>query len=53
MSPVRLADTNLIIRYLMRDHAVHAAAAEKLFAAAESGELTMVILPSILAGCED
>src|ERR1700735_4788278 len=51
MSQRRLIDTNLIVRHLTQDHAKHAAIAGKLFAACDRGELTLVILPSVLAEC--
>ena len=51
MSSRRLVDTNLIVRHLTQDHAKHAAIAGRLFAACDRGELTLVVLPSVLAEC--
>lgn len=51
MNTRRLLDTNLIVRHLTQDHPVHAEIAEKLFAASDRGELTLVILPTVLAEC--
>jgi predicted nucleic acid-binding protein len=51
MSQRRLLDTNLIVRHLVQDHERHAQAAAKLFAACDRGELTLVILPAVLAEC--
>jgi predicted nucleic acid-binding protein len=51
VSKRRLIDTNLIIRYLVQDHEKHAKAAEKLFEACDRGELTVVVLPEVLAEC--
>jgi predicted nucleic-acid-binding protein len=51
MSDRRLADTNLIVRHLTQDHPKHAQAAGKLFAACDRGELTLVVLPEVLAEC--
>lgn len=51
MSKRRLIDTNLIIRHLVHDHPQHARIAAKLFAASDQGELTLVILPTVLAEC--
>jgi predicted nucleic-acid-binding protein len=42
-------DTNLIVRYLVRDNAAHAAIAEKLFAASDRGDVAIEILPCVLA----
>jgi len=47
----RLIDTNLIVRYLVQDHEKHARAAGKLFDACDRGELTVVVLPVVLAEC--
>ncbi len=47
----RLIDTNLIVRHLVQDHPEHAAKAGKLFEASDQGELTLVILPAVLAEC--
>lgn len=51
MSGRRLVDTNLIVRHLTQDQAKHAAVAGKLFAACDRGELTLEMLPSVLAEC--
>jgi len=47
----RLADTNLIVRYLAQDHEKHARTAAKLFEACDRGELVLVLLPEVLAEC--
>lgn len=47
----RLIDTNLIVRYLVQDHPKHAQAAERLFEACDRGELTVMVLPAVLAEC--
>jgi predicted nucleic-acid-binding protein len=49
VSKRRLADTNLIVRYLVRDNAAQAAIAEKLFEASDRGDLVIEILPCVLA----
>jgi predicted nucleic acid-binding protein len=51
MSERRLADTNLIVRFLMRDHEKHAQAARRLMAACDQGEITLILLPIVLAEC--
>ena len=51
MSKRKLVDTNLIIRYLVQDHEKHAKAAGKLFDACDRGEVTVVLLPAVLAEC--
>lgn len=51
MSKQRLVDTNLIVRYLVQDHPVHAKAAEKLFEACDRGEVILVVEPVVLAEC--
>jgi len=51
MSQRRLIDTNLIIRYLVQDHARHAKAAGKLFDACGRGEMTLVVLSVVVAEC--
>src|SRR5258708_2913007 len=51
MSERRLVDTNLIVRHLVQDHARHAKAAGKLFDACDRGELTLVVLPAVVAEC--
>jgi predicted nucleic acid-binding protein len=47
----RLVDTNLIVRYLVRDHEKHAEAAGRLFDACDLGKILIVVLPAVLAGC--
>jgi len=49
MSPRRLLDTNLIVRHLTQDNPKQAQTAAKLFAACDRGDLTLVILPAVLA----
>ncbi len=49
MSKRAIIDTNLIVRFLTQDHEKHARAAEKLFDACDRGELTVVVLPAVLA----
>ena len=51
MSKRRLVDTNLIIRYLVQDHEKHARAAGKLFDACDRGDVSIVVLPVVLAEC--
>lgn len=51
MSERRLIDTNVIVRHLVQDHEKNAKAAGKLFDACDRGELTLVILPVVLAEC--
>ena len=51
MSKRRLADTNLIVRYLVQDHEKHAKAADKLFDACDRGDVVVVVLPAVLAEC--
>jgi predicted nucleic acid-binding protein len=51
MSKQRLIDANLIVRYLVQDHDKHARAAGKLFDACDRGELSIVVLPAVLAEC--
>ena len=51
MSGQRLVDTNLIVRYLVGDHDKHAKAAANLFAACDRGEVTIHVLPVVLAEC--
>jgi predicted nucleic-acid-binding protein len=46
-----LVDTNLIIRYLVQDHEKHARAAGKLFEACDRGDVTIVVVPAVLAEC--
>lgn len=51
MTARRLVDTNLIVRHLTQDHPAHAEVAGKLFAACDRGELTLMLLPEVLAEC--
>ncbi len=51
MSKRKLVDTNLIVRYLVQDHEKHAKAAGRLFDACDRGEVTIVLLPAVLAEC--
>src|SRR5277367_5018501 len=46
-----LIDTNLIVRHVVGDHPQHAKAAAKLFDACDRGEVTLLILPTVLAEC--
>lgn len=46
-----VVDTNLIVRYLVRDNQKHASAAGRLFKACDRGELTIIVLPVVLAEC--
>jgi predicted nucleic-acid-binding protein len=47
----RLIDTNIIVRHLTQDHPKHAAIADRLFAACDRGDLTLIVLPEVLAEC--
>lgn len=51
MSKRKLVDTNLIVRYLVQDREKQAKAAGKLFDACDRGEVTVVLLPAVLAEC--
>ena len=51
MNKRRLIDTNLIVRYLVQDHEAHARTAERLFAACDRGEMTLLVLPEVVAEC--
>lgn len=56
MSKRKLVDTNIIVRFLVQDHEVqkndkHAKAAGRLFDACDRGEVTVVLLPAVLAEC--
>jgi predicted nucleic-acid-binding protein len=51
MSKRRLVDTNLIVRHLVQDHEKHSKAASKLFGACDRGEVTLIVLPAVLAEC--
>lgn len=47
----RIVDTNLIVRYLVQDNEKQAKAAEKLFEACDRGDVTVTVLPVVLAEC--
>lgn len=47
----RLLDTNLIVRHLVQDNARQAEIALRIFNACDRGDLTLVILPAVLAEC--
>lgn len=49
MTSRRLVDTNVIVRFLAQDHEEHGRIARKLFEASDRGELSVVILPAVLA----
>ncbi len=51
MSTKRLVDTNVILRHLVQDHPEHAKTAKALFEASDRGDVTLHILPSVLAEC--
>jgi predicted nucleic-acid-binding protein len=51
MSRRCLVDTNLIVRHLVQDHEKHAKAAAKVMEACDRGEITLVLLPAVLAEC--
>jgi len=51
MSKRRLVDTNIIVRYLVQDHEKLAKAASKLFEACDKGDVTLVVLPAVVAEC--
>lgn len=48
MKPVRVIDTNLIVRYLVQDNPRHAKIAGHLFEQCERGELTLRVLSAVL-----
>lgn len=45
------ADTNLLLRHLVQDHERHAAQASDLIAASDRGEVSIIVLPVVLAEC--
>ena len=47
----RLIDTNLIVRHLVQDHEHYAKAAGKLFEACDRGDVTLLLLPAVVAEC--
>lgn len=51
MSERRLIDTNLIVRHLVQDQERHAKIAGRLFEACDRGEITLVLLPAVVAEC--
>jgi predicted nucleic acid-binding protein len=51
MTKRRLVDTNLILRYLVQDHDMHAKRAGRLFEACDRGDLVVVVLHVVLAEC--
>ena len=51
MTQRRLIDTNVIVRHLVQDHERHTKLGVKLFAACDRGDITLVILPVVLAEC--
>ena len=51
MTVRRLIDTNVIVRHLVQDHERHSSQASRLFAACDRGDLTLVVLPAVLAEC--
>lgn len=46
-----LLDTNVVLRFVLRDHESMSAAAYRLFAQAASGEVQLVLDPVIVAEC--
>ena len=44
-----LLDANVVIRFLVQDHAEHAKSATKLFQDAENGEVELILMPWIIA----
>lgn len=51
MTGRRLIDTNLIVRHLVQDNPQQARAAGRLFEASDGGDLTVQILPVVVAEC--
>ena len=51
MSKRKLIDTNLIVRHLVQDNEKQASVAGKLFDACDRGQVTIVVLPAVLAEC--
>jgi predicted nucleic-acid-binding protein len=51
MSSRRLLDTNLVVRHLVQGNEPNAAIAARQFAACDRGEITLVLLPTVLAEC--
>jgi predicted nucleic acid-binding protein len=49
MTELRLIDTNLIIRYVVRDHDAHARAADRIFDDLATGRIRLGVLPEVLA----
>jgi len=44
-----ILDSNVILRFLVRDHPAHAKAATRLFLRAEEGEVELILAPWIMA----
>lgn len=51
MSSRRLVDTNLIVRHLVQDNERQAKVAGRLFEACDRGDVTLVVLPVVVAEC--
>jgi len=51
MTRRRLVDTNLIIRYLVKDDERLTRVSARLFEACDRGELILVLLPTVVAEC--
>ena len=51
MNKRKLIDTNLIVRHLVQDNEKQASVAGKLFDACDRGQVTIVVLPAVLAEC--
>lgn len=51
MTERRFIDTNLIMRYLLQDHAAHAEAASRLFEACDAGKIRLLLLSEVVAEC--
>jgi predicted nucleic acid-binding protein len=49
MKLVYLLDSNVVVRFLVKDHAEHFARAKELFARAEEGACELVLAPWIIA----
>jgi predicted nucleic acid-binding protein len=51
MSSRRLIDTNVIVRHLTKDSPREAKVAQRIFEAADRGELILLVLPAVVAEC--
>lgn len=51
MSERRLVDTNVVVRFLVRDRSPEVAAAVRIFDRCGAGDLTLILLPTVLAEC--